>query len=404
MQSKLFSVLSRPGQASVVLVAILCSALIAGCGKPAEPGAVATQAPPPALPVTVLVAEPRLMPVVIEAVGRAEGSREVEIRARVTGVLQRQVFREGEAVRAGDVLFAIDPAPFEIAVAQARAQLAQEQARLDRLQLEARRLRGLVEERAVSQREYDDIASASKQAQAAVQSAEARVREAELNLSYTTVRAPIAGITGRALRSEGSLVTAGTEAGLLTTLVRADPVWVRFSLSDDEHRQLRAAKRPGKVRLVMPGGEVFPAAGRLNFAASTVDPRLGTVQLRAEFDNPALGLLPGQYVRARLEVGEKEGVLLPQQAVLQNEQGSFVWVVGPEDKAVPRPVQAANWVGRDWMIRAGLKSGDQVIIDNLLKVRPGAAVQPKPPAAEPASTGSAAPTAGRGQAGGAATR
>lgn len=387
----------------MLLVASLCSVLVAGCGKPAEPGASATQAPPPPLPVAVLVAEPRMLPVVIEAVGRAEGSREVEVRARVSGVLQKQVLREGETVRAGDVLFSIDPAPFEIAVAQARAQLAQEQARLDRLQLEARRLRALLDDRAVSQREFDDNASALKQAQAMVQSAEARVREAELNLSYTTVRAPIAGIAGRALRSEGNLVTAGTEAGLLTTLIQADPVWVRFSLSDDEHRQLRAARRPGNVRLVMPGGEVFPVAGRLNFAGSSVDPRLGTVQLRAEFANPSLGLLPGQYVRARLEVGEREGVLLPQQAVLQNEQGSFVWVVGPDGKAVPRPVQAGSWIGRDWVIRSGLQAGDQVIVDNLMKVRPGAAVQPRPKVADAAPPPAAAP-ASRAQAAGAAAR
>lgn len=388
----------------MLLVASVCSALVAGCGKPAEPGASATQAPPPPLPVSVIVAEPRMMPVVVEAVGRAEGSREVEIRARVTGVLQKQILREGEAVRAGDVLFSIDPAPFEIAVAQARAQLAQEQARLDRLQLEARRLRPLLDDRAISQREFDDNASALKQSQATLQAAEARVREAELNLSYTTVRAPIAGIAGRALRSEGNLVTAGTDAGLLTTLIQADPVWVRFSLSDDEHRQLRAAKRPGSVRLVMPGGEVFPVAGRLNFAASSVDPRLGTVQLRAEFANPALGLLPGQYVRARLEVGEREGVLLPQQAVLQNEQGSFVWVVGPEGKAAARPVQAGSWIGREWVIRSGLQAGDQVIVDNLMKVRPGAAVQPKQKPTGSAATPDAAAPASRAPAAGAATR
>ena len=376
----------------------LISLLLGACGPSGQsgPAAQASAAPPP-LQVGVLRAEPRKLPVLLESVGRAEGSREVEIRARVTGILQKQHYREGEPVAAGAKLYAIDPAPFEIALAQARAALSQERARLERAQIEAKRLRQLNDERAISQREYDDAAATLRQLEAAALAAEARVREAELNLSYTSVAAPIAGITGRAQRSEGSLVTAGSESSLLTTLTRTDPIWVRFALSETEYAQLRTAGRAGEVTLRLPDGSAFPATGKVNFAASTVDSRLGTVQLRAEFPNAKLALLPGQFVRARVEAGEREGVLVPQQAVLQNEQGAFVWLVGSDGKAVARPVETGNWSGKDWVIRSGLKAGDQVIVDNLLKVRPGAPVQPRgaapttptpvsPPAADKSSS------------------
>lgn len=364
---------------------LVCALFAAGCSRPDAPAASQTsQAPqakpaaPPALPVSVLNAEPKRLPVLLESVGRTEGSREVEVRARVTGILQKQAYHEGEAVAAGALLYRIDRAPFEVALAQATAALALERTRLERAQLEARRLEGLVGERAISQREYDDAISSRRQAEASVQAGEARVRDAELNLSYTEVTAPIAGITGRTQRSEGSLVSASADASLLTTLVQADPIWVRFSLSEPEYARLRTAGANGAVELVLPEGGVL-GGGRLNFAASSVDARLGTVQLRAEFPNPGLKLLPGQFVRARIAAGQQDAVLVPQQAVLQGEQGRFVWIVDAEGKAAARPVETGSWIGRDWIVRSGLKAGDRVIVDNLIKVRPGAAVQPREP-------------------------
>lgn len=377
------------------LSGVLVATLLAACGgqdKTPAGGAPGASGAPPALPVAVLEATPRRVPVTLEAVARAEGSREVEVRARVTGILERQLFREGEPVRAGAPLYRIDRAPFEIALAQAQAVLEQERARQERFELEAGRLRQLVQERAISQREYDDAAASLRQSRAAVLAAQARVREAELNLSYTEVRAPIGGIAGRTLRSEGSLVTAGGESSLLTTLVRTDPVWVRFSLSEPEYAKLRASGARGQVTLVLADGTLFPIPGRLNFEGSTVDAKLGTVQMRAEFPNPSLALLPGQFVRARVEAGEQDGVLVPHSAVLRGDQGQFVWVIDAEGKAAPRPVQTAGWAGKDWVVSAGLAAGDRVIVDNLMKVRPGAAVQPKPaqPQGAPAP-GSAAP-------------
>jgi membrane fusion protein (multidrug efflux system) len=385
---------------SVLLLPLLC-AVLAACGQstpgasdgkstagksgPGAPGAAAQ-----ALPVGVLEVAMQRVPVMLESVGRAEGSREVEVRARVTGVLQTRAFAEGEPVAAGAVMYRLDRAPFEIALAQARAGLDQERARVERARGEAARLAPLARERAISQRELDDAQASLKQLESAVAAAEARVREAELNLSYTTIQAPIAGLAGRSLRSEGSLITAGSDSSLLTTLIRTDPIWVRFSLSEPEFARLRGAGRSAAVSLLMADGSTFPAAGRINFAGAVVDGRLGTVQVRAEFPNPGLALLPGQFARARVQAGEQDGVLVPQRAVLRNEQGSFVWVIGADGKAQPRPVVTAHWVGPDWVIREGLATGDRVIVDNLIKVRPGMAVQVRPAApAKDAQTSSA---------------
>ncbi|HLS56086.1 MAG TPA: efflux RND transporter periplasmic adaptor subunit [Zeimonas sp.] len=376
---------------SLVAVALLAT----GCDRgPAGPAPGAAPAAPPPPPVTVLEMQRRSVPIVLEAVARTEGSREVEVRARVSGILERQLFREGEPIRAGAPMYRIERAPFEIALAQARAALAETRARAERAQLEAARLKKLLADRAISQREYDDAQSSRDQTQALLLVAQARVREAELNLSYTSVNAPIAGVTGRALRSEGSLVAPGGDSSLLTTLTRTDPIWVRFSLSDSEYAQLRGAdERAARVRLVLPDGSDYERVGKLNFTGSTVDPKLGTVQLRAEFANPSLALLPGQYVKARVEIGAREAFVVPQSAVQQADRGRFVWVVDASNKVAPRPVQTGGWVGRDWVVREGLQAGDRVAVDNLLRLRPGSVVQPKAGADAPAGAAAGAPAA-----------
>jgi membrane fusion protein (multidrug efflux system) len=339
----------------------------------------------PALAVSIVKVAPHPVPMVVEAVGRAEGSKEVEVRSRVTGLVQKQLFADGEAVRAGVPLYRIEPAPFESALAQARAALNQDRARLEQAQRENARLQPLVVKRAISQREADDSATGLKQAEAAVQSAEARVRDAELNLSYTDVAAPISGVTGRSQRSEGSLVNAGADNSLLTTLTQTDPIWVRFSLSETEHAALRTnAGKRAEVRLVMANDKEYPARGRLNFAGSTVDSKLGTVQLRAEFSNPELALLPGQFVRAQLIVGLREAIVVPQGAVAQNDQGRFVWLIGADGTAQRRKVDTGAWVGGDWIINDGLKAGEEVIVDNLIKLRPGTPVKAETAPANPA--------------------
>jgi membrane fusion protein (multidrug efflux system) len=189
------------------------------------------------------------------------------------------------------------------------------------------------------------------------------------------VVAPIAGVTGRALHSEGSLVTANTESSLLTTISQTHPIWVRFALSEAEHENLRrAGDEKSFVELVLANGDTYGERGRLNFAGSTVDQTLGTVQLRAEFANPKLEILPGQFATVRLDAGTQQVIAVPQTAVLQGSQGRFVWTIGADGKAAQRPVEVGDWLGQDWIIRKGLSDGDTVILDNLMKLNPGVAV------------------------------
>jgi len=378
------------------LLLILCGllAVLAGCGRQADaqqggghgPGGPGGGAPP-AMPVAVVTARFSNVPVVIESVGRAEGSKEVEVRARVTGLIEQQRYHEGDRVKANAPLFVIEQAPFEIALAQARATLLQESARLEQARREAKRLGPLIEQHAVSQKDFDDAASAQRVAEASVAQAQAQLRQAELNLSYTRVVSPITGITGRAEKSQGSLVSPSD--GLLTRVTQTDPIWVRFSFSESELAQLRGGSA-GAVKLLSADGTPLGGAGKLNFAGSTVDAQLGTVQLRAEFANPDLLVLPGQFVRAQVHAGEERAVVVPQAAVFNGERGKAVWTV-KDGKALPAPVDVGAWVGDGWAVRKGLNEGDAVIVDNLLKLRPGAPVAPHPASAPASAAAASAP-------------
>ena len=377
------------------LLPVLAAGL-AGCDRKADAQQGGGHGPggggaPPAMPVAVVTARFSSVPVVIESVGRAEGSKEVEVRARVTGLIEQQRYHEGDRVKANAPLFLIEQAPFEIALAQARATLLQEGARLEQARREAKRLGPLIEQHAVSQKDFDDAASAQRVAEASVAQAQAQLRQAELNLSYTRVVSPITGITGRAEKSLGSLVSPSD--GLLTRVTQTDPIWVRFSFSESELALLRGGSA-GAVKLMSADGNPLGGAGKLNFAGSTVDAQLGTVQLRAEFANPDLLVLPGQFVRAQVHAGEERAVVVPQAAVFTGERGKAVWTV-KDGKALPAPVEVGAWVGDGWAVRKGLNEGDAVIVDNLLKLRPGAPVAPHPaaPASAPAAASAAAASA-----------
>ena len=361
-------------------VAAVAAALLglAGCGKQ-------EQQPDPAaagmaLPVSVIEAQPASVPISAEAVAQTEGAKEVEIRPRVGGILLKRLYEEGAPVKAGQAMFLIDPVPFRIALAQAQAQLLEQKARVIQTGREERRLGELLETQAVSQREYDNAVSDHAIARAALQLAEVRVRDAARNLSYTSVTAPVNGIAGRFRFSEGALVEANDS--LLTTLVQVSPIWVRFSLSDNELMQLGGPLTEEKVRrvtLLLPGGTEYEKEGKLNFAASQIDPQLGTQELRATFDNPDQRLLPGQFVRARVVTGTRDNVyLVPQVAVQISDAGKTVYVVNEKSEATVRPVVGDRWAGKDWIIVDGLKAGDKVIVDNLIKLRPGAPVAPQP--------------------------
>jgi len=375
---------SAPRRAALLILA--STLFLAACGHKEEAkGPGGAGAAPPPMPVTVIEVHTRKVPISLEAVGQAEGSREVEIRARVNGIIEKRLYDEGAPVKAGAILLQIDPAPYELAVEEARAALQQERVKKELAEVDAKRLEPLAREKAISERELDQALATAKQATASIASAQAKLKEAELDLAYTRVSAPISGITGRALRSEGSLVTANTDSSLLTTLTQVNPIWVRFPLAEADFKRVRGAERETNVQLVDETGKIVADRGRLNFTSSTVDPKLGAVQLRAEFPNPQMKWLPGQFAKVRILAGQQEAMLVPQGAVLQSEQSRLVMTVGPDNKVMPKPVQTANWVGTDMVVTGGLAEGDRVIVDNLMKTRPGAAVQPHAPGEAPAA-------------------
>ncbi len=370
---------SHPLFRRTALSLIIVASTLSACSDSKPAG------PPPMgpMPVTVLEVQPQKIPTSIEIMAQTEGARETEVRARVGGILVKRLYQEGEAVKAGQALFQIDRSSYEIALSEARA-------KADQASREMKRLKSLIESKAISQKEYDDAASNNAIAQAAL-------RQAELNLAWTTVTAPVAGTTGRAAKSEGNLVTVGSDS-LLTSIYQLNPMWVRFSLGESDLAKFPGGRVSAKdvtgVQLVMANGTIYSKPGKLNFLASNIDTTLGTQALRAEFTNPDNQLLPGQFVRIRLLTGERDGVfLVPQSAVVQTEQGALVMLAGEGDKVTPRPIQAGEWLGKDWVVLGGLKAGDKVIIDNLMKLRPGAPVAPHPPVVPgaPATTPAAAP-------------
>ncbi len=379
----------HPGKVRQLLLAagvISAMAILNGCSKNGEqaagPGGPGGGGMPP-MPVTAITVQPQQVPVTIEEVGQTEGSKDVEVRARVSGILTKQRYTEGDKVKAGATLFTIDRAPFEIALAQARAALEQSKANLEQAQREAKRLKPLVEEKAVSQKDLDDANTTLQSAQAAELAAEAQVRDAKLNLSYTTVTAPITGITDRAQYSEGTLVTPGAATSLLTTMHIIDPIWVRFAFSESEAHQMRQYGSKAVVKLILPDGSIYDHTGKLNYTASTVNGTTGMVPMRAEFPNPKSVLLPGQFVRVQVTVGERQAYLVPQTALSQNAQGQALFTVGDDNTVAPRPVETDGWSGSDWVVTQGLNPGDKVIIDNLMKLRPGAHVMPHAPGEGP---------------------
>lgn len=389
---------SQRDQYTVINMVVLTTILItlAACGKGDAPSG---QAPAgAAMPVTVVEVQPSTIPISAEAVAQTEGAKEVEIRARVGGILLKRLYEEGAPVKAGQPMFLIDPVPYEIALSQARAQLAQQQALIEQAKREQERLSGLLASQSISQREYDNAVSDEAVARAGFQQAQANLREAELNLSYTTVTAPVSGVSGRFQYSEGALITANTS--LLTTIVQLSPIWVRFSFSDNELALLGGRlteQNVNYVTLILPDGTEYKQKGQLNFAASQIDPLLGTQQLRATFENNDQTLLPGQFVRARVTTGQRDGVfLLPQMAISSSDQGRFVYVVNAQNQATVRPVVVGDWVGKDWVVLEGLSAGDKVIVDNIIKLRPGAPVAPsiageKPEGVQPPATKESVP-------------
>ena len=398
----------KPCSSLFRLLPVLAVAVLAGgCGRSQQAGG------PPSMPptaVTTLALAPKTLPVSYEYVGQTTGSKEVEVRARVTGILEERLYTEGARVAAGQTLFVIDPRPFAAQLAVAEAEVARLQAQLAQANREAARLKPLAEKRAVGQKEADDAASGAELAQAALKGAEAKLTEAKLNLGYTRSTAPIAGLSSRANKSEGSLVTANDT--LLTTISQVDPIWVPFNVSENDQLRLRALVAAGtltlprdnayEVTVKLTDGTTFPRKGRINFSDTRVNPTTGTYEMRAEIRNADGALKPGQFVRGQLTGARRTGVLaVPQVAVLDGTQGKYVYVVGKDkagkDVAEPRNVTLGEWVataeGNLWIVEAGLEQGDALIVDGIARLRPGApiaaagapgaAASPAAPAAAP---------------------
>ena len=364
--------------------------LLAACAPGgAQPG---SGMPKPEVAVGTATSAP--LPLQLTYTARAAGSREVEVRARVSGILEARRFVEGSAVKAGEVLFQIDPEPYRAAVAQARGELGVERASLDEATRNRDRIVPLYDKNAVSQRQRDEAVSAYEVASARVAAAEARLKSAELDLGYTSVRAPISGLTSREVRSEGSLVQAGAETSLLTRIVQTDPLYIEFSVPEEEAALLRArladqATRRNLLATLLIGTGEHPEKAPVTFIDNAVESTSGTVIARAVLPNKQGALIPGQFVRVRLEgVALDDVVAIPRKAVMMSPQGAFVWVIDANEAASFRPVQMGRGADEQVVITQGLGAGERYIVEGVMKVAPGAPVTAVP--AEPVAREAAA--------------
>ena len=404
----------------LVLAAVL-SLFLFGCGKEAAPSAAAAPAPPQ---VGVVTVTPGDVGLVTELPGRLEASRVAQVRARAAGILQKRLFREGSDVKAGQPLFTIDAAPSAAAAASARAGQARAEATLAQAIALVDRYKPLVEADAISKQEYANAVAAQKQAAADVAVGKANVQVASITLGYAAVTAPISGRIGRSLVTEGALVGQG-DATQLAVIQQINPMYVNFTQSASEVMKLRTAMASGQfkrasgaeaasVRVVLEDGSEYAQPGRLLFSDLTVDATTGQITLRAEVPNPGGQLLPGLYVRVRLEQAQaSNAITLPQQAVTRTAQGDTVMVVGSDGKVASRLVKIGSAKGTQWVVLDGLKSGEQVMVDGFQKLQmmpPGTPVKPVPwqpagstpasaasapamPGAAPASSAAAVPSA-----------
>ena len=393
----------------IAVLALPAALLVWGCdAKPGAAGGPPGAAPPPP-EVGVVIATPRAVGLTTELPGRLEASRVAQVRARAAGIVQKRLFVEGSDVKVGQALFQIDSSPYRAAAASAQAALARAQASLTQATAQAERYKPLLDANAISKQDFVNAVAAQKAAEADVASGKAAVQVAQINLGYASVTSPISGRIGRALVTEGALVGQG-EATPLAVVQQVNPMYVNFTQSTTEVLRLRKAmdagqlaKAPGaqaaSVRVVLEDGSEYAQPGRLLFSDLTVDPTSGQITLRAELPNAGGLLLPGMYVRVRIEQAQvSEGITLPQQAVTRTSQGDSVMVVASDGKVAPRPVKVGTAQGGQWVVLDGLKAGEQVMVDGFQKLR-----GPGPVKAVPWQPGGSAPRNGGASAAAAAS-
>jgi membrane fusion protein (multidrug efflux system) len=357
---------------------------VSACDEPR-----ADQAAAPRPQVSVVTLQPSSRPYIRELPGRIAPTRVAEVRARVAGIVLERSFQQGADVKAGDVLYRIDPVRFQVELDAAEAALAKALAVHDQAEQQAKRVEKLISGQAASQAQYEIAVATFRQAQADVAARKADVARVKLDLDYTSVRSPINGRIGRALVTEGALVGQG-EATHLATVHQLDPVYADFTQSAGDLQQLRRDLESGaleqvepdaaKVRLVLDDGTLYPLAGKLLFSDASVDPGTGQVTLRGEFPNPKGELLPGMYVRVQIQQGtDGDALAVPQQAVQRNDTGgSEVYVVRPDNRAVIKPMRAGRVVDEQWLVLDGLDPGDRVVVEGFQKFEPGDVVDPVP--------------------------
>jgi membrane fusion protein, multidrug efflux system len=352
-----------------------------GCKKEAKTGAL-----PPAQ-VTVIKVEPKDTPVVFEFVGQTKSSHQVEVRARINGFLDKRVYTEGAAVKAGDVMFKMDPKPFQAQLAAAQGALAQQQASLRTAQSNLARVIPLTEQKALSQKDLDDATGQQQTTAAAVESAKAQVESAQLNLGYCTIAAPVTGLSSYARVQEGAYVNQ--QNSLLTYVAQTDPMWVNFSISENEVLKFRRQAMAGLVKMpkgehyhieiILADGFVYPRKGVISFSDAEYNQQTGTFLVRSTFPNPKDMLRPGQFVTVHmLGAVRPNAIAVPQRSVQQGAKSHFLWVVGKDNKVEARPVRIGDWIGNDVFIEDGLRAGEQVVVDGALTLSPGAVVATKP--------------------------
>ena len=376
-----------PGRRIIFLcmAAGMACGLLSGCGDKSEAAqgtAPKTAAARPSTEVTAFTVAKRDVPVAFEFVAQTQSSREVEIRARVAGFLDKRLYTEGEPVKEGQVLFQMDRKPFEAALQSAKGQLQQQKARLMVAQQNLARVRPLAAENAVSKKDLDDAVGNEQQAKAAVLAAEGEVRTAQLNLSYTTITSPLTGLSSFARKQEGSYVTPG-ECGLLTYVYQMDPSWINFSISENELLNYRSEIDQGRLRfpprsefdveVVLADGTVFPNRGRINFINPSFNTQTGTFLIRTVVANPEAKLRPGQFVRARVKGAIRpNAILVPQRAVLQGAKSHYVWVIDKNGTARERVIDVGEWQGDNWFVTSGLNPGERIVVDGAIRVAAGA--------------------------------
>jgi RND family efflux transporter MFP subunit len=366
---------------SLSLLVTATGSLLIGCGG--NGGDSDIQAPPPSVSVIKVTTSP--VGDYREYVARTEAHKEVELRARVEGTLIERDFREGQSVQEDQLLFKIDPASFLADVKKANAQLNSQLAAYRRAERDMARGKELAPQGYISQSDLDKLISNADQASAQVESAKAALKQAKLNLDYTDISAPFDGQVGKAYFSEGNLV--GPSSGPLATLVDIDPIYVNFQVDEDlyvtylQHKAVQGEKSLSsdnvKLTLRLPNDTVLPNPGKLNFTDTQVDQTTGTINLRAQFDNPDNVVLPGLYVTLMMEATDKKELpLIPQASVQENQQGKFVLVVDENNTVKPQPVDMGRRINAMWVVNKGLNGGEQIIIEGLQKVRPGVVVAP----------------------------